>query len=63
VILKDRAGSAIARVTKTRCLAPTHLLVKSTPTTVSKPARQEFREVFKKMILDVSVAEGGITKK
>jgi hypothetical protein len=63
MILKKRAGAAVVHVTKTLRLAPTHLLLKSSPTTVSKPARQEFREVFKKTILDVSVAEGAIPNK
>jgi hypothetical protein len=63
VIIEDRAGSAVVHVTKTLCLPPTHLLLKSSPTSVSNPARQEFREVFKKTILDVSVAEGAIPKK
>jgi hypothetical protein len=63
MILKKRAGSAVVHVTTTLCLPPTHLPLKSSPTPVSKPSRQQFREVFKKTILDVSVAEGGIPKK
>jgi hypothetical protein len=63
VILEDRAGSVVVHVTKTFRLVPTHLPLKSSPTMASKPARQEFRDVFKKTILDVNATEGGNPKK
>jgi hypothetical protein len=63
VILEDRAGSVVVHVTKTFHLVPTHLPLKSSLTMASKPARQEFRGVFKKTILDVSATEGGNPKK
>jgi hypothetical protein len=62
-MLEDSADSAVVHVTRSLCLPPTHLLLKSSPTTMSKPPRQEFRDVFKKTILDVSATEGGNPKK
>jgi hypothetical protein len=63
VILKDRAGLVVVHVTKTLRLVPTHLPLKSSPTMVSKSPRQEFGDVFKKTILDVSATEDGNPKK
>jgi hypothetical protein len=57
MIRKKPAGPAVVHVTITLCLSPTHLLLKSSPTPVSIPARQEFQEVFKMTIPDVSVAK------
>ena len=63
VILEDRAGSVVVHATKTLRLVPTHLPFKSSPTMASKPARHEFRDAFKKTILDVSATEGGNPQK
>jgi hypothetical protein len=47
VIVKTRAGLAMVHVNTTLRLALTHPFLESSPTTVSKPARREFREFFK----------------